>query len=84
MTAHHGAPILSVDREGMMRTVVIDELTPAEKLELIGELWDSLEAADVPLTQAQMEEIDRRMALADAEPGAPWEEVLARLERRLR
>jgi hypothetical protein len=34
-----------------MRTVVIDELTPAEKLDLIGELWGSLDAQDIPLTQ---------------------------------
>jgi putative addiction module component (TIGR02574 family) len=65
-----------------MRTIDIDSLTPAEKLELIGELWDSLEADDVPLTQAQKDEIDRRLA-AD-EPGVPWEDVEARLRNRLR
>jgi putative addiction module component (TIGR02574 family) len=68
----------------VMRTVVIDELSPAEKLDLIGELWDSLEAEAIPLTPAQAEDLDRRMAAADVEPGIPWEEVVARLERRLR
>jgi putative addiction module component (TIGR02574 family) len=67
-----------------MRTIVIEELSSAEKLELINELWDSLEAQDVPLTPEQMDELDRRIAGADAEPGIPWEEVAARLERRLR
>jgi putative addiction module component (TIGR02574 family) len=66
-----------------MRTIVIDQLSPAEKLELIGELWDSLDAEDIPLTQAQMDEIDRRLAAADSEPGIPWEEVQARLASRL-
>ncbi|HEY1750516.1 MAG TPA: addiction module protein [Caulobacteraceae bacterium] len=61
-----------------MRTVDIDKLTPAEKLELIGELWDSLEADDVPLTQAQIDEIDRRLATADEDvaQGKTLEEIL--------
>jgi putative addiction module component (TIGR02574 family) len=45
-----------------MRMIDIDSLTPTEKLELIGELWESLEADDIPLTAAQIEEIDRRLA----------------------
>jgi putative addiction module component (TIGR02574 family) len=65
-----------------MRTIVIDELSPAEKLELIGELWDSLEPGDVALTPTQIEEIDRR--LAETTPGQPWEDVEARLRQRLR
>jgi putative addiction module component (TIGR02574 family) len=67
-----------------MRTIVIEKLSPAEKLDLINELWDSLEADEFPLTPEQTEELDRRMAAADTEPGVPWEEVRARLERRLR
>ena len=61
-----------------MRTVDLDSLTPAEKLELIGELWESLEADDVPLTQAQIEELDRRLATADedAANGKTFEEML--------
>ena len=61
-----------------MRTIDIDSLTPAEKLELIGELWESLEADDVPLTQAQIEELDRRLATADddAAEGKTFEEML--------
>ena len=69
-----------------MRTVDIDNLTPAEKLELIGELWESLEADDVPLTQAQIEEIDRRLATADedAAQGNTFEEMLEGLRLRPR
>lgn len=54
-------------------------LSPAEKLELIGELWDDLSAnpSDVCLTEAQMQELDRRKAAFDANPesGMTWEEV---------
>jgi putative addiction module component (TIGR02574 family) len=66
-----------------MRTIDIDELTPAEKLELIGELWDSLEADDIPLTKAQMDEIDRRLATADedAAQGKTLEQVVEGLRR---
>jgi len=65
------------------RTIVVDKLSPAEKLELIGDLWDSLDAEDVTLTPAQIEEIDRRLESAEVEPGIPWDEVEARLRQRL-
>jgi len=60
-----------------MTSIIIEDLTPAEKLELINKLWDSLESDDVPLTDAQKQELDRRLGLD--EPGTPWEEVAARL-----
>jgi putative addiction module component (TIGR02574 family) len=69
-----------------MRTIDIDSLTPAEKLELIGELWESLEADDVPLTPAQIEELDRRLATADedAARGKTLEEMMEALNLRPR
>jgi putative addiction module component (TIGR02574 family) len=69
-----------------MRNVDLDSLSPAEKLELIGELWESLEADDVPLTQAQIEELDRRLATADedAARGKTFEEMLEGLRLRAR
>jgi putative addiction module component (TIGR02574 family) len=69
-----------------MRNVDLDSLTPAEKLELIGELWESLEADDVPLTPAQIEELDRRLATADedAAHGKTFEEMLEGLRLRTR
>ena len=44
------------------RVVDVERLTPGEQLDLIGELWDRLARApeNVPLTEAQREEIDRR------------------------
>jgi len=62
----------------------IHRLTVAERLELIGQLWDSIpdeaSAADMPDWHRQ--EVERRLALADADPnrGIPWEQVKARLK----
>lgn len=62
----------------------ISSLTPAERLRLVEELWDSLSPTDIPLTPAQAEELDRREALHRADPrrGRPWREVLDEIERR--
>lgn len=64
------------------------ELTAAERLELIEELWDSLDEEDeaLALTDAQREDLERRLAEADADPtgGSPWEEVRERIRRRPR
>ena len=65
-----------------LATLDIDSLTVEQKLDLIGRLWDSIPEAELPsLTEAQMRELDRRIADADANPdlGRPWEEVKARL-----
>jgi putative addiction module component (TIGR02574 family) len=61
----------------------IDQMTPEDRLRLIGEIWDSLlrekQPAEIP--ESHREELDRRLAAADADPsaGSPWEEVRARL-----
>jgi putative addiction module component (TIGR02574 family) len=47
-------------------TIDLTALTPAEKLELIDEIWGSLEPDDFALDDAQRAELDRR--LADLEP----------------
>lgn len=63
----------------------IDRLSPQERVELIGLIWDSL-PADAPFTPPDwhIEELERRIAAADANPGAaePWEDVLSRLSRK--
>jgi putative addiction module component (TIGR02574 family) len=60
------------------------KLGPAERLELVEQLWDSLTPDQVPLTAKQAEELDRREALHQADPGRgrPWREVLDEIERR--
>jgi putative addiction module component (TIGR02574 family) len=59
------------------------KLSVAERIQLVEDIWDSI-AADpdaLPLTPEQREELDRRLADADANPGEgrPWSEVKARL-----
>lgn len=62
----------------------ISQLTPDERLDLIGELWDSLAPQDVPLTPEQREELRRRVERvnADGSIGSPWADVEARIRRR--
>lgn len=62
------------------------QLPVAERLELVEELWDSIPAEDeaLVLTPEQREDLDRRLAEADAEPdgGVPWEEARERIRQR--
>jgi putative addiction module component (TIGR02574 family) len=66
----------------------IADLSPEERLRLIEELWDSLSAKPraIPLTNAQREELDRRLDdLESSGPeGIPWEEVLQQIRSRPR
>lgn len=64
----------------------IDQLTPQERLELIDLIWDSL-PDDAPFTPPEwhLRELEKRIAAADADPGAAvrWGAVLVRLSREL-
>jgi putative addiction module component (TIGR02574 family) len=58
------------------------ELTPAERIELVEEIWDSIPPEDMPpLTEEQKREIDRRYEamIRDPNRGSKWEDVQARL-----
>lgn len=61
-------------------------LSVAERIQLVEDLWDSIatEPEAMELTQAQKEELDRRMAEHKSDPGSaiPWEDVRARLRQR--
>lgn len=48
----------------------INQLDLAERIQLVEDLWDSvaLHAAKLPLTDAQRAELDRRLALHQADP----------------
>lgn len=72
-----------------MKQLGIDQLDAQDRLALMQEIWDSL-AVDLdqtPLTEAQQQEVDRRLAAHKANPQAaiPWQQVeseaLARLRR---
>jgi len=64
----------------------IGQLSVPERLALIDDIWESL--AETPeaivLSDALKEELDRRIALHDADPqaGSTWEEVEERIRRR--
>jgi putative addiction module component (TIGR02574 family) len=71
-----------------MKDLGIDRLSVEDRLVLVQEIWDSV-AADVeraPLTDAQRQELERRLADSLARPDAvtPWEEVKARALARAR
>ena len=67
-----------------MRNAEFDfsKLSVAERIQLVEDLWDSIpESADIPLTDAQQAELDRRLEDVEQHPdaGEPWEVVRARL-----
>jgi putative addiction module component (TIGR02574 family) len=70
----------------MMSQIDIERLSPKERLDLIERLWDSLDADAIPLTPAQIVELDRRLATADADlaDSVPWETVRTELMARHR
>lgn len=61
------------------------QLDPADRLELIGELWQSLNSDELPVTAAERTMLDERLADLSKNPdsGRPWKEVEADLQRRL-
>jgi putative addiction module component (TIGR02574 family) len=68
------------------RGLDITSLTPEERLGLLEQLWDSLAATPetVPLSAAQLAELDRRLDDLEREGpvGIPWDEVLDRIRTR--
>ena len=59
-------------------------LPAADRLRLVQDLWDSLEPEHVELEPALREELDRRLAEAEADPDGDltWDEVKAGMNRR--
>jgi putative addiction module component (TIGR02574 family) len=62
------------------------DLPPADKLQLVQDLWDDLaaNAADVPVEQWQIDELERRAANLKANPESAltWEEVKRQIRSR--
>jgi putative addiction module component (TIGR02574 family) len=56
----------------------IRDLAEDEKLELLGELWDSLDH-DTAAPDWHKEELDRRLVSADADSFSSWSEAKARI-----
>jgi putative addiction module component (TIGR02574 family) len=68
----------------------LDDLSPEEQLQLLEEIWDRLSQhpAEVPLSDAQRAELDRRLDALEEDIkagrslGRPWSEVRKRLQSR--
>jgi len=60
-------------------TISVFDLSPAEKLQLVEDIWDDLAASPeaVPVHDWQKEELTRRKANLKSNPGAglSWDEV---------
>ncbi len=67
--------------------IEIDNLNVEERLELIESLWESLVAdpSMIPVTDAQKRILDERLDEIEAgdDAGTPWEDVKARIQKRL-
>lgn len=61
----------------------VASLSPADRLELISVVWDTLTSDDLPITSAERALLDSRLEDVEANPDdqSPWAEVRARLER---
>jgi len=61
----------------------VSSLSPADRLELIGVVWDTLSPDDLPVTDAERALLDARLADLENNPDdhSPWPEVKARLLR---
>ena len=70
-----------------LKSLGIDRLSVAQRILLVEEIWDSIagEADEVPLTEAQEEDLRRRLESYAENPkaGSSWEDVKARLQKRL-
>jgi putative addiction module component (TIGR02574 family) len=66
-----------------LKTLGLDQLSVAERILLVEEIWDSIaaEAESLPLSEAQQQDLKRRVAAYEANPkaGSNWGEVKARL-----
>ena len=51
------------DEIGIMSITEILDLSTAEKILLVEQIWDSLDSNELQITDAQKQELDRRIAL---------------------
>ena len=71
---------------GKITTADLLELSASERIQLVEDLWDSILAVpeSVQLTEAQKQELDRRLDKYHQNPdaGSPWELVRERIRNR--
>ena len=67
----------------MTRAADIIELSVAERIQIVEDIWDSIAAVpeSVPLSEDQKNELDRRLEAYHKNPdsGSPWNEVKQRI-----
>lgn len=72
--------------DSLSRSVSIFELSPAEKLQLVQDLWDDLAATpeDVPIHEWQKQEVARRKTnlLQNPASGLEWSQVKRHIRQR--
>lgn len=60
------------------------KLSVAERIQLVEDIWDTIaaEPESLPLTEAQKQELDRRLEAyyQDPEAGVTWEELKAKIK----
>ncbi len=70
----------------MAHVVDIDALSPQERLQLIGELWDGLtsQSEDIPVAPELLDELERRRAAYERDPATAslWSDVRRRILQR--
>lgn len=68
-----------------LKSLETEQLSIDERLELVEALWDSI-ASSAALTDAQREELDRRLADHRQHPDdvTPWSEVKSSISARIR
>lgn len=64
-----------------MKDLGIDKMSIQDRLALVQEIWDSIAASpeEIPLSEAQRRELERRLAAHAADPNnvISWDEVKA-------
>ena len=63
----------------------VKTLTVADRMELIGALWETLSPSDVPVSEEEKALLDALLADMEQNPGdqSPWSEVQVRLRQQL-
>jgi putative addiction module component (TIGR02574 family) len=68
-----------------LKLLGIDQLSVAQRILLVEDIWDSIaaEAEQVPLSEAQKQDLQRRLSLYAENPraGSSWDDAKARLEK---
>jgi putative addiction module component (TIGR02574 family) len=83
LRAYRSGELPALDADALLKRLIksadISQLNDDVKLDLVEELWDSIDVDAIPVTDAQRDELERRVAehLANPEDLVSWDEVKA-------